>query len=751
MNKQRLKIRELENRISELQSSVEELKLLNDIAVSSGKATDIDQMLNLIVQKSISAINAEQGLILLLTKNKDKPFTTIVRQDDSDLVTHEYHMGMDLIGWVLTYKEPLLIEELSKDKRFKPTEEDMRNIHSLLCVPIWFEGKIIGLMMLINKKGKRYFSNEDLTLFTIISVQAGQLIMNMELQRISFLEKKESEKLQELDRIKTNFFTNVSHEFRTPLTLILGPAKQILEYTNNEEIKKKAGIIIRNAAELNNLTNQILDLSRIEAGQMALKTSPTDIISIIKKIVSAFKYLADMKKISLGFVSHKNKLVLYLDRDKIEKILNNLISNAIKFTPGGGTINVEVKGNTYTDSESNDKRGKAGYAEITVADTGIGMPEDKLDHIFDKYYQIETYYSNEIEGTGIGLYLVKELVDLHKGEISVNSNMEEGTIFKILLPTGKNHLLPEEILDEKKFKEGNKTANGFAESISALDFNSNLSKENSNPAEDKKISALGPELLSNKRKPSLLIIEDNEYVRKYIIDILGEFYNVTEAVDGISGLNSAFEKIPHLIISDIMMPKMDGIKLCRELKSDNRTSHIPLILLTAKNSVTDKLEGLETGADDYIMKPFEASELKARIRNLLEQRKRIHNHFQKLGFFIDEGSVTSIDKKFLQLTFSTINKYLSDENFSVAMLAEDIAVSRSLLHKKLVSLVGESPSELIKRLRLNKAAKLIEQKTGNISEIAYEVGFNNPSYFAKCFQKQFGFGPSQYHNNFKHS
>ena len=744
MNQPNSKIKELEERIAKLQTSVEELKVLNDIAVSSSKLTDIDQILNLIVQKSISAIQAEQGTILLITNNKESPFTTIVRQDNSSSLKHEYRVGMNITGWVLDNKRPLLIEDLSADKRFKPSEDEKKNINSVLCVPVWFEGSIIGLMMLINKKDRKCFTNNDLTLLSIISVQAGQLIRNLELQKESIIKRKESEKLQELDRIKTNFFTNVSHEFRTPLTLIIGPARQILEQSDNKRIQEKADTILRNASKLNNLANQILDLSRIEAGWMKLKTSPQNLIQIINRIVSSFQYLADTKKIKLSLNPDMQKLILFLDVDKIEKILSNLLSNAIKFTPEGGSVNIEIKTEFLFNTNFNNGEENFEYVKILVSDSGIGIPENHLNNIFNKFYQVETDYSKGLGGTGIGLALVKELVELHKGEISVKSISDKGTTFKILLPMGKNHLQPEEIVDEKIAEDDYNNENELTQDLFFTGGEKDLG-----PADKIKSAGFISESLSRKRKPMLLIIEDNYEVRKYIIDILDNYYNITEAFEGRSGLSKAYEKIPDLIISDIMMPEMNGIQLCKTLKSDTRTSHIPLILLTARNKVVDKLEGLQTGADDYIMKPFEASELKARIKNLLEQRKRIHQHFQKQGFFIDEDSVTSIDQKFLQKIISTINNFLSEENFGVKKLSENIGVSRSLLHKKLTSLIGESPSELIKRLRLNKAAKLIEQKSGNISEIAYEVGFSNPSYFAKCFQKQFGFGPSQYHNNFK--
>lgn len=744
--KQIRKIKELEARISRLTSSVEELKVLNDIAVSSGRATDISQVLNLIVQKSRKAINAEQGSILLLTPNKENPFKTIVRLDDSSTLRHEYHIGTDITGWVLENKEPLIIEDLSNDKRFLPSEEECRSIHSVLCVPIWFEGEITGVMMLINKKNQKSFSNNDLTLFSIISVQAGQLIKNLELQEEFIQKTKESEKLQELDRIKTNFFTNISHEFRTPLTLILGPAKQIAEQTNDEKIKTEAGFILRNAGRLNILTNQILDLSLIDAGQMKLRTSPLDLISIIRKIVSLFKYLADTKKISLKFSPHKEKLILYLDEDKIEKIIGNLISNAIKYTPESGSINIitEAKAAGAPNLDNSNS------VEIIISDTGIGIPDDRIDKIFDRYFRVESVSSDGYEGTGIGLALVKQLVEHHKGKITAESGIGKGTKFKILLPTGKKHLSPEEISDKKTVTKKFPAETGINKELTESYIQTGIS-ENESGIRNNRISEELRNVTGSKIKPLLLIVEDNPDLTKYLTGILDDYYKINLASDGISGLQKAIKKIPDLIISDIMMPEMDGIQLCRKLKSDNRTSHIPLILLTAKISFSNKLEGLETGADDYIMKPFEASELKIRIKNLLEQRKRVHNYFQKSGFLIEEDSITPADKKFLQQTISTINTYLPEDKFNVRSLAESMAVSRSLLHKKLVSLVGESPSELIKRLRLNKAANLLEQGTGNVTEIAYKVGFTNLSYFSKCFQKQYGFSPSQYHTNIKTS
>ena len=538
------------------------------------------------------------------------------------------------------------------------------------------------------------------------------------------------EKLSEIIQLQNHFFTNISHEFRTPLTLILGPSKQILEQTKNNNVKDKVMLIYSNAKKLNLLANQLLDISRIEAGRMKLRTAEQNILPIIKRIVYSFQSFAERKHISLNFHSEDEEIIVYIDEDKLDKILSNILSNAFKFTPQGGCVTVTV----YT--KDND-------FEVSISDNGIGIPKDRLDKIFDRFYQVDNKLSKEYEGTGVGLSLTKELIELHKGKIFVESEEGKGSTFRIMLPLGREHLLNDEIVkkisyEEDETEEKNKFIPLISDSIleNMLDDSLNIKNQKSHI-----------ELIGKTDRPLLLIIEDNADVRKYISDILSEYYRIIEASNGEEGLYKSFEVIPDLIISDIMMPKMDGIKLCQSLKTDSRTSHIPLILLTAKTTINDKVEGLQTGADDYIMKPFEAPELKARIKNLLEQRKRMHEHFQQFEIIIDKDKITSVDEKFLQQTFSSINDRLQDSNFSVEELAENLAVSRSLLHKKLVVLLGEPPREVIKRIRLNKAAKLIEQKSGNISEIALEVGFSNPSYFAECFQKQFGFSPSQYHND----
>ena len=548
------------------------------------------------------------------------------------------------------------------------------------------------------------------------------LMVNVRTRRFkikSELEKKEFEaqKLHEVDELKSRFFTNISHEFRTPLTLILGPVKQIVEKLSDGKMKDELSIVHKNANKLLGLVNQLMDISKLESGNMKLRTTPINYIPLLQALTLSFASYAERKRITLKFNSADDELVVYIDKDKIEKIMTNVLSNAFKFTPEGGRIEVTLV--------KDDK-----FINTIISDTGIGIPKEKIAKIFNRFYQVDGSHTREQEGTGIGLALTKELVELHKGKISVESEESKGSIFTISIPLGKVHLKPVEITDEEEvdFYE-------YKKEILIPD----LVQEK---GEQQKIDI---EFLANDSLPLLLIVEDNSDVRKYIKDNLSNEFRTIEAVDGDDGWNKSIEHLPDLIVSDVMMPKMDGFKLCEKLKTDERTSHIPIILLTAKAAKEDKLEGFETGADDYIMKPFEPDELRARIKNLIEQRKRLHKHFQSRGMFeLNHTEITSIDKKFLNKAFELLHQNISDTSFNVEAFSEKMGMSRSVLHKKIVALAGEPPVEFIRRIRLNYAMELIEKKFGNLSEIALEAGFNNPAYFSECFKKQFGVTPSQY-------
>jgi len=547
------------------------------------------------------------------------------------------------------------------------------------------------------------------------TLQMRRVRLKHEIQMSRF----EAKKLHEIDELKSTFFANISHEFRTPLTLILGPVKELINKENDKEKKKELKRVHRNADMLYGLVNQLMDLSKLEAGKMTLKTCEEDIVLIVKGIVLSFASLAERKNITLKFDSSNEEIIAFIDVDKLEKIVINILSNAFKFTNEGKKIDVNIR--------VRNKR-----VEIIVADEGIGIPQDKLENIFDRFYQVDSSHSREHEGTGIGLALTKELVELHKGTIDVESAEGEGTTFIIRLPLGNSHLKPEEICDKNR-DNGKEII--IPQATPVLDEKDDTNKTVIN-------------LITDQDKHLLLIVEDNTDVRNYIEGHLKKDYRILTAINGEEGVNKALEHIPDLVVSDVMMPKVDGYELCEKIKTDERTSHIPVILLTAKASSQDKIEGLETGADDFIMKPFDAKELKARVKNLIEQRKKLIDYYRKQQLFdISEIDAASTDKKFLNRAIEIIKKNISDENFNVDSFASEIALSRVQLHRKLVALLGHPPGDFIRIVRLTKAAKLIRNNFGNISEIALEVGFNNPANFAKAFRTQFGLSPTEYKNN----
>ena len=433
------KIKQLESDLISYRAAVEELKVLNEIAVAAGRTINVDQTLKLILNKTVSAVNAEHGSIRLVSEEHEV-LKTFIKQENISKINKNPHIGEHITGWVLLNKKSLIIKELSKDERFKTTEDEKENIKSLICSPIWFEGKVIGIMQMINKKSHQEklipFTENDMTLLSIISVQAGQLIKNSELQLLTFekekeaeLSKLETEKLHELDRIKTNFFTNLSHEFRTPLTLILGPLEKLMEENKNYS-NEKLNLIYKNANRLLRLINELLDLSSIDAGKMELQLSKADVITFAKGIAASFKTIAEIKNLNLIFNCNLDELITFIDKNKLEKILCNLLINAIKFT-GKGNIIISIP-------DEFKFKNNFRFFEITIEDTGAGISSDKMDDIFKRFFTEGSAFVNEVPtGTGIGLSLVKELAELHHGFISVKSILNKGTKFILELPLDK--------------------------------------------------------------------------------------------------------------------------------------------------------------------------------------------------------------------------------------------------------------------------------------------------------------------------
>ena len=553
------------------------------------------------------------------------------------------------------------------------------------------------------------------------------------------LETVEAVKYKEINRMKSHFFANVSHEFRTPLTLILGPAEKLISKFQDEDVQKQTGAIKRNANRLLGLINQLLDLSKLEAGKLELKASKQNIVPFLKGITMSFESVAERKDITLKVIPDREQIDLYFDKEKMTKIMTNLLSNAFKFTPEGGKITVIIKPSSFPPLVKGELKG--GSVEIKVRDSGIGISEEELPKLFDRFYQVDSSQTREHEGTGIGLALTKELVELHKGKISVNSKPGEGTEFIIELPTGRTHLKDEEIVEETAHTE---------DVILHPDLVGKKNLVDNNTSDSLHFDRLGvtdSNSEGNENKNIILVVEDNSDVREFIKDSLDNQFQIEEASNGEQGVRKAEQIIPDLIISDVMMPKMDGNELTRMLKNDEKTSHIPIILLTAKSEQQSKLEGLETGADDYLTKPFDTKELQIRINNLISIRRKLQEKYSRVDFIpvkkVEEKKLSDLEEQFMSKVLQVIQTHLAEEEFSIEQFGKEVGMSRMQLHRKLKALTGKSASNYLRSIRLNKAKKMIEEQKGSISEIAYSVGFSSPQYFTRSFKDEFGYPPSE--------
>jgi len=539
----------------------------------------------------------------------------------------------------------------------------------------------------------------------------------------------QSGKLKELDQVKSRFFANISHEFRTPLTLIMGPLEQMLSHCPGKEQRQKLGMMLRSSRRLLSLINQLLDLSRFESGKMKLQVSPKNIIPFLKGIVESFDSLMAQNELDLSFHTSEETIILYFDGEKIENVVCNLLINAVKFTPPGGQITVSL---------DRIKDPPPGFLEISVRDTGIGIPAGQLDHIFDRFYQAEGLEEHAHKGSGIGLALTKELVALHHGEITVRSIEGSGSEFIIRLPLGVGHLEPGEIVrhPEKLPKPGNLKENPDLYIIEKEEEADQTGSEIIYPAIDGKLAP---------KKNIILVVEDSADVRSYIRSAIEPDYHIIEAKDGREGIKKAREIIPDLIISDIMMPGADGYELCRVLKNDVKTSHVPIILLTAKAAEEDIIEGLESRADDYITKPFNTRILSARIKNLIDIRSQLQENLRReMTFQPSKTSISKIDREFLHDLQAVLDKNISEPDFNVDQLCKKLYMSHTSLYRKINALSGETPTEFIRSYRLKKGAELLKKNFGTVLEVALEVGFSSATYFTRCFKKKFHQLPSEY-------
>ncbi|KEO72690.1 hypothetical protein EL17_18310 [Anditalea andensis] len=529
------------------------------------------------------------------------------------------------------------------------------------------------------------------------------------------LEKLEIKNATETNLMKLRFFTNVSHEFRTPLTLIKAPIEKLLSATEDMDREEKNyhyNLIETNTAKLLTLVNQLMDYRKLEAGSLVLETSNGDIVAFCKKTWSIFQVLANKNHITYEFHSEVDSLMMAFDADKLDKIISNLLSNAFKNTHEQGHIKLIIE--KHPDGPD----GQTGFVHIKVQDDGEGIPKKELKRIFERFYSVPRKDTDVNKGTGIGLALSKELAELHKGEIRVESKKGEGATFTLSIPFAKQ-------------KMSNHLLNPITRQIKSETVDREM---------DHMILGIKP-----SENPKILILEDDAELRDFLKNELSSGFQVITAVDGEEGLEKAFLEIPHIIISDITMPRMDGVAFCQRIKADHRTSHVPLILLTARHAREKQLEGLTSGADDYILKPFNLEILKLRINNLLHSRKELAEKFknsQELTFENDQ--VEDKDKILIQSIIDIVLANLEQEKINADFIAQRVNMSRTLVYLKIEALTGQSVNEFIRNIRLKKAIHLLKESSLNITEIAYTVGFSSQSYFSRSFIKQFGMSPKKF-------
>jgi signal transduction histidine kinase/DNA-binding response OmpR family regulator len=553
----------------------------------------------------------------------------------------------------------------------------------------------------------------NISLFVInllwISGFAGVFIMNFISQRVK-LEQLESYRLRELDEARTKLYTNMTHEFRTPLTIILGMADLIAEKPEKwlgEGLKK----IENNSKILLHLVNQMLDLSKLEKGVMPVNMIQGDIVLYIRYLIELFNSVAESKQISLKYLPHPGHLIIDYDPDKILEIVSNIISNALKYTQTGG--HVEVRTDLAGKTDQNFR--------IIISDNGPGIPEDKVPYIFDRFFRIENPAIPSVRGSGLGLALTQELVKLLNGSIGVESAPGVGTEFIVSLPVSNNAPF---IDDTKPFE---------IKSVSTF-----LTHHEQLTPPPQSGEAIRP------NKPLLLIVEDSRDVIQYLYQLLEPDFNVLTALNGREGVNKAVEFIPDIILSDIMMPEMDGIELLNSIKNDVRTSHIPVVILTAKADVVSRIEGLKKGADAYIAKPFNKEELQLQLKKLIELRKKMQERYA-IGHFIDHTDEEyELEDSFMQKIHSIMTEKLNDEKFNIQMLCHDLAMSRTQVYRKFKSLTNKTVSDYLRSLRLHKAKEILLTSKYNVTEAAYMTGFKNLSHFSKVFTREFGIKPSDF-------
>ncbi len=714
----------IENQSRRLEKQNKNLKLLDEIGqniTSSIKVKEVIIKVYDIINELMNApafhigiVDREQNYVLFWGRtSKDSPLNSEIISLDNE---ERFSIGC------IKNNRTVLMNDIENDiSNFQVKNENAylgeKMPKSSIYIPLLSIDKQVTGILVAKAFKKNAFTDMHLD---ILKNMANYISIALDNARSYHIIEEKSEKLSQMDKIKTRFFTNISHEFRTPLTLILSPVRDMIRTGAMKEDKMidELALVERNAERLLRLINQLLEISRIEGETLKLKVKRGNLVESIENIAEPFYLHSNYKSISLTVNSDRKTHHCYFDFDKIEKILYNILSNAIKYTPENGKVNLSVE---FIGEAQSIK-----YARITVSDTGIGIPEEDINRIFERFAQIEDPRTQNIPGTGIGLSLAKKLTELHKGEISVRSANGKGSEFTVQIPVSKSFYSKDEISDDEAVFEIRH--------------------------QRKKASSHLPDKWLFKRKPldkelkTLLIVEDNPDICYYLGNYFDKKFNIMVAVNGREGYEQALLTNPDLVICDIMMPEMDGIEVCKQMKTNEATSHIPIILLTARADEKLQKTGYETGADDYVIKPFDIDVLEKRIDNLIRSREEMKSRFYS-GIVPDAKafSPTLTDEKLLRKILGSIEDNISNSDFNIDTLIRDVGISRAQLFRKIKSLTNnQSVSDFIITYRLQRAAQLFSKGHQNVSEVAYNVGFKNTSHFTTRFKKQFGKAPKDY-------
>jgi signal transduction histidine kinase/ligand-binding sensor domain-containing protein/DNA-binding response OmpR family regulator len=590
-----------------------------------------------------------------------------------------------------------------------PGHESYATLNIKILPPFWkttwayilYVAAFVGLLLYIRHRG-----------ILKIRREFEQKQHELEAERKLAKEREEARRMHELDLMKIKFFTNVSHEFRTPLSLIISPIDTLIKHNDKPEHQQQLLMIKRNGRRLLNLVNQLLDFRKMEFKELKLNLQKGDIAHFVKEVCFSFADMADQNNINYVFDSEIEHLITNFDKDKIERVLFNVLSNAFKFTSSGGHISV------FLSLDNNQENDTGQLLEIKVMDTGIGIPKEKQEKIFERFFQDNLPESLLNQGSGIGLSISREFVRMHNDEIYVESEPGDGSCFTIRIPVCA------------EYEKVSYTAPAIKQSGQA--------------------SKSSEHILDSGKKPIILLIEDNDDLRFYLKDNLKQSFHIMEAVNGKDGWQKTLAMHPDLVVSDIAMPEMNGLDLCTKIRHDERTAHTPIILLTALSEEADLLAGTECGANDYITKPFNFEILLSKINGLLQMQQTLKKTYQKqVEIQAQDMDIISEDQKFLKNTLACIEKNITNPNFSVEELSRQMSLSRVSLYKRLLTLTGKTPVECIRTIRLKRAVQLLEKSKLSIASIAYEVGFNNPTYFSKVFKEEYGTLPSEYLNELR--